>query len=88
MNTAGNWEEVDYNPDERGQKALTKTYTFKDFSEALEFVNKVGEASEVANHHPDIKLGWGYVKIWLTSHDEKKVTDRDHNLAKAIDGLL
>lgn len=86
---AGNnsWEEVDYFPDKREQKALIKVFSFKDFKSALEFVNKVGAVAEKANHHPDINLGWGYVKVWLTTHSKHAITDKDHELATAIDNL-
>lgn len=68
-------------------KALIKEFKFKDFKGALEFVNKVGDLAEAANHHPDVKLGWGTVIIKLTSHDVGKVTARDHKLAEAIDEI-
>ncbi len=67
---------------------LVKEFTFPDFASALEFVNKVGELAEAANHHPDIELGWGRVKIRLTTHSEKKVTQKDRSLAAEIDALL
>lgn len=64
---------------------FTKKFSFKDFKSALEFVNKVGELAESANHHPDIELRWGRVKVSLTTHSENKVTDKDRDLAKQID---
>ncbi len=67
--------------------ALVREFSFPDFKSALDFVNKVGELAETANHHPDIELGWGRVKITLTSHDAGKVTKRDQNLSKQIDNL-
>lgn len=82
------WEEVDYWPDERKQKALRKSFTFVDFKEALDFVNKVGQLAEEADHHPDINLSWGVVQVWLTTHSAKKITDKDHKLAEAIDQIL
>lgn len=86
VNTAGNnWEVVDYHPDGREQKALLKEFKFKNFNEALSFVNKVAELAEKANHHPNINLGWGYASIWLTTHDAHGVTQKDRDLAKAID---
>ena len=81
------WEEVDYYPDEREQKALRKRFVFKNFATALEFTNKIGQLAEKANHHPDINLGWGYVQVWLTTHSEHKVTKKDHELASLIDAL-
>ena len=86
--TVEKWEEVNYWPDERKQKALRKDFKFSDFKSALVFVNKVGELAENANHHPDIYLGWGYVQIWLTTHSEHSITDKDHEIAKQIDKLF
>jgi 4a-hydroxytetrahydrobiopterin dehydratase len=68
-------------------KSLVKEFSFSDFSEALTFVNKVGELAEAANHHPDIHLGWGKVVISLTTHDEGSVTEKDRQLAKEIDEI-
>lgn len=88
MNLAGNeWEEVDYFPDEREVKALRKDFSFPDFKSALAFVNKVGELAETANHHPDINLGWGYVRIWLTSHDAHGITEKDVAMTNDIDTI-
>lgn len=66
---------------------LIKDFKFDDFKAALEFVNKIGELAETANHHPDIEFGWGYVKVKLKTHSAGKITDKDHNLAKQIDNL-
>lgn len=66
---------------------LRKEFTFDDFKSALEFVNKVGALAESANHHPDIQLGWGKVKISLTTHSAGGVTEKDRDLAKQIDQL-
>ena len=67
--------------------SLTREFKFADFKTALEFVNRVGVLAEAANHHPDIELGWGRVKIILTTHSEGKITDKDHNLAEQIDEI-
>lgn len=66
---------------------LIKEFKFADFKAALLFVNKIGELAETANHHPDIELGWGKVKVKLTTHSEGAVTEKDHNLAQQIDNL-
>jgi 4a-hydroxytetrahydrobiopterin dehydratase len=84
---AGSWKQVKYSPGVREQNALRKDFTFKNFKDALDFVNKVGEIAETMQHHPDINLGWGYVRIWTTSHDEKKITEKDYLLSKAINQL-
>jgi 4a-hydroxytetrahydrobiopterin dehydratase len=84
---ASDWNEVEYSDGKTGQKALRKEFIFSDFSSALDFVNKVGELAEEADHHPDINFGWGYVEITLFTHSEKKITKKDYELAKAIDQL-
>lgn len=86
---AGNkWEEIDYWNDERKQKALRKDFTFSDFAEALSFTTKVGALAEEANHHPDINLSWGFVRVWLTTHSEHGITSKDYELSKKIDALF
>ena len=66
---------------------LVREFSFKDFKEGLDFVNKVGRLAEEQNHHPDIELGWGRVKITLQTHSENAVTDKDRHLADTIDAL-
>ena len=64
---------------------LKKGYKFENFAESLQFVNRVGELAEEADHHPDIKFGWGYAEIETTTHDRGGITDFDIALARAID---
>lgn len=66
---------------------LKKRFEFRNFAESLAFVNKVGELAEEADHHPDIKMGWGYAEIELTTHDKNGLTRLDFSLAKQIDGI-
>ena len=66
---------------------LSKTYRFKDFKEALDFTNKVGELAEREGHHPDITLQWGKVAIELTTHAIKGLSQNDFILAAKIDAL-
>lgn len=66
---------------------IKKEFKFADFAEALAFVNKVGAIAEAADHHPDIKFGWGYAKIKTTTHDRDGVTDFDIELARQINWL-
>jgi 4a-hydroxytetrahydrobiopterin dehydratase len=68
-------------------KTLDKKLKFENFSEALQFVNRVGALAEDADHHPDIKLGWGYAEISLTTHDRGGVTDVDLEMARTIDDI-
>lgn len=45
----------------------------------LRFVNRIAELAEAANHHPDVYLAWGKVRITLYSHDKNGITRRDYN---------
>ncbi|HLP86567.1 MAG TPA: 4a-hydroxytetrahydrobiopterin dehydratase [Candidatus Paceibacterota bacterium] len=69
---------------------LTKTFTFSNFVEAVDFVNKIVPIAEKANHHPDVEIfGYKNVKIKLSTHDEgDKITEKDIALAKEIDSIL
>jgi 4a-hydroxytetrahydrobiopterin dehydratase len=60
---------------------LVKTYQFKDFCAALDFVNKVGELAEQAGHHPDIDIRYNRVHLALTTHDAGGLTQKDFDLA-------
>ena len=68
-------------------KAISRTWKFRDFPEALRFINKVGELAEAMNHHPDIYNSWATVRLTLTTHDRGGLTNLDFELAKKIDGL-
>ena len=72
---------------EEGKK-IKKEFKFKDFKEALNFVNKVGDIAESENHHPNIYLyGWNKVRITLTTHAIKGLSINDFILASKIDKL-
>ncbi len=49
------------------------------------FVNKAGEFAEEMDHHPDIKLGWGYAEFEITTHDRGGLTEFDFALAEKIE---
>lgn len=66
---------------------LERTFTFPDFAQGLAFVNAVGAVAEELNHHPDVYLGWGRVRIEIRTHDADAVTDKDHELARRIDRI-
>ena len=83
-------EEIERNLNElRDWKAendlLSKRFEFKNFSEALDFVNAVGAIADRHDHHPDICFGWGYAEINLTTHDRGGITDFDFAVAKEIE---
>ncbi|MEH2279161.1 MAG: 4a-hydroxytetrahydrobiopterin dehydratase [Nostoc sp.] len=63
---------------------LQTTRRFKDFIQAIEFVNKLVEPAESAGHHPDIEISYNKVKITLTTHDTGGLTQTDFDLARAI----
>lgn len=70
------------------QKQLSKNFQFKDFKQALEFVNQTGAIAEELNHHPDILLySWNKVKISVSTHDEGGITEKDFKLANKIESL-
>ncbi len=59
-----------------------------DFLTSLNIVTAIATEAEDLHHHPDIKMGWGYVDISLTTHDERKITSKDWLLAERIDKLI
>jgi 4a-hydroxytetrahydrobiopterin dehydratase len=68
--------------------ALRKKFEFRDFAEAFAFMTKVAAVAEQQNHHPDWSNSWNIVEISLCSHNKGAITQRDHDLANAIDELL
>ena len=66
---------------------LTRAYTFPNFKQALDFVNKVGALAEEQGHHPDIVLKWGKVEITLWTHKIDGLTESDFIMAAKIDRL-
>jgi 4a-hydroxytetrahydrobiopterin dehydratase len=66
---------------------LEREFTFRDFREALEFVDRVGALAEEENHHPDIHLSYGKVKIGLWTHKIDGLHENDFILAAKIDQL-
>ena len=68
-------------------KILKKRFTFANFAESLDFVNRVAALAETADHHPDITFGWGYAELALTTHDRGGITDVDIALATKIDAI-
>lgn len=67
---------------------IEREFKFKNFTEALAFVNKVGEIAEQMNHHPNIYLhGWNKVRLTLTTFATKGLTSNDFIEAKRIDNI-
>ncbi len=63
---------------------LTREWTFKDFIQAMEFVNQIATLAEAAGHHPDIDIRYNRVRLGLVSHDAGGITRRDANMARQI----
>ena len=66
---------------------LVKDFSFEDFMGAIGFVNRVAEVAEAEGHHPDLEVGWGGVKVSLTTHSAGGLTENDFRVAAAIDRL-
>jgi len=66
---------------------LEKTFTFKDFNESIDFVNKVAKIAETQNHHPDIKINYDKVTISITDHEKGGVSEKCHKFVKSIDNM-
>ncbi len=70
------------------RESMSREFVFGGFKQAVAFVNKVADAAELNDHHPDILLhGYKMVTITLTSHDQGKVTLKDLKLAEIIDEI-
>lgn len=71
---------------EKNQK-LYREFKFKDFKAAFDFMSKVAGAADAMDHHPRWTNEYNKVEIWLSSHSEGKITDKDKQLAKEIDKI-
>jgi len=75
------WEVVD-------EHHLQREYSFRDFAEALAFVNRVGRMAEEQGHHPDVYLSWGRVRIEVWTHKVNGLTESDFVFAAKCDRLF
>jgi 4a-hydroxytetrahydrobiopterin dehydratase len=72
----------------REGQAIQREWMFADFTQAMAFVNRVANAAESANHHPDIHVhGWNKVRLELATHSEGGLTAADFDMAARIDDL-
>jgi len=78
---ANDWEVIN-------EHHLEKEYLFGNFRKALDFTNKVGELAEIQNHHPDIYLAWGKVKLTIWTHKIDGLTESDFIFAAKADQEL
>ena len=65
--------------------ALNKTYSFARFSDGIRFVQQVAEVADRMNHHPDIDIRYTRIAFSLSTHDAGGITQRDLELASAIE---
>jgi 4a-hydroxytetrahydrobiopterin dehydratase len=66
---------------------LEREFKFPNFLQALQFTNRVGQLAEAQNHHPDIYLAWGKVKLTLWTHKIDGLTESDFVFAAKVDQL-
>jgi len=66
---------------------LRRGFRFKNFREALLFVNRVGELAEQQGHHPDVTFGWGYADVTVWTHKIDGLTESDFVFAAKVDAL-
>ena len=76
----GDWQAVE-------NHHLLKTYRFKDFRQALDFTNRIGELAEQIGHHPDIHLAWGKVAVTIWTHKIDGLSESDFIFAAKVDAL-
>jgi 4a-hydroxytetrahydrobiopterin dehydratase len=70
-----------------GVQVLTRTFEFGNFAQGMAFAVHVGEAADAADHHPEISVSWGRVRVDWWSHDAHGVTSRDIALAETTNRL-
>jgi 4a-hydroxytetrahydrobiopterin dehydratase len=67
--------------------AVHKQYTFKDFLQAIAFVNRIAPEVNAVDHHPDILVNYKRVTLTFSTHSEGGLTDQDFDGAAMVDGL-
>lgn len=68
--------------------AIKKQFVFESFMPAVQFVNRVAEKAEAADHHPDITINYRKVTMVLSTHSAGGLTQKDFALANQIDGIV
>lgn len=77
----GGWEVVN-------EHHLDKTYKFRNWQDAIDFVNAISPIAEAQNHHPDLEVGWGKVRVIIFTHKIGGLTESDFVLAAKFDEAL
>jgi 4a-hydroxytetrahydrobiopterin dehydratase len=80
MRLVPNWTQCDH--------SIIREFSFKDFRQAIDFVNRVAEVAETENHHPDISISYSKVKLDLSTHSAGGLTSKDFELATKVDLLV
>lgn len=70
------------------QGCLHKKFQFKDFKDALRFMNEVGQYADSIDHHPDWCNAYNKVSVYLNTHSESSVTTRDFVLAEKMEEIM
>jgi 4a-hydroxytetrahydrobiopterin dehydratase len=65
--------------------AIAKQYKFKAFMDGIRCINRIAEAAEKMDHHPDIAINYTRITFTLSTHDQGGITDKDFKLAEAIE---
>ena len=68
-------------------KRIERSYKFRNFAQALEFVRQAGELAEAQGHHPDISFGWGYATVSLRTKKIKGLHENDFIMAAKFDRI-
>jgi 4a-hydroxytetrahydrobiopterin dehydratase len=71
----------------RNGEIISRTFQFKDFPAAMQFVNAVAQVAEQVQHHPDIDIRWNKVTLALTTHDAGGLTEKDFAMARQCDAM-
>ena len=72
---------------QQSEQTIVRTFKFKNFVEAIAFVDKLVEPAEEAGHHPDLSISYNKVVVSLTTHDAGGLTEKDFSLAQTISDL-
>lgn len=67
---------------------ISREFTFKDFKEAMQFVNAVADIAESEGHHPDIYVFWNRVRLELSTHAIGGLSENDFIVAAKVNALL
>lgn len=71
----------------KDKNSLQKEFTFKSYLKTISFVNALAWVANKENHHPDLEVSFSKCTVYLTTHDEGGVGEKDFNLAKKINEL-